>query len=199
MKIVFSVDDGHILDLKLAKLFKKYNISAIFYIPTVCELSEDDIKSLDNDGFTIGCHTTTHPSDLKRLTDNEQEDEIYANKVFLETLISKEIKTFCYPKGRYNDKTVEILKKLGFDEARTTVTGNIDFPNDPYRIKTSVHVYPETPRFNKPNWFKEGCRLFDEAKNNDGYFSIWMHSWELSKFNLWEELETFLKYIKENR
>ena len=200
MKFVTSWDDGSKHDLRLSKLLKKYNIPATFYIPSNCELSEDDIKKLFKEDFDIGCHTANHPSDLKVYDFIGQEREILLNKLWLENLIGKDIKKFCYPRGRYNDITIDVLKGLGFKEARTTVTGCTDLPDDKFRVKTSVHVYPKTPKFGKPDWEAEAYKLYNKAKDkgSEGYFYIWGHSHELQRYQLWDDLEKFLKFVNKD-
>jgi len=193
---VSSWDDGSKLDMRLAELLKKYSLPGIFYIPTNCELSSDEILQLDANGFEIGCHTDTHPKDLKKLCTTEQRVEILRNKLWLEKLLDKQITNFCYPTGRYNEDTIMVLGQCGITEARTTVQGNTELPIDMYRIQTTVHVYPENARFNKPDWAKTARVLLEKANSENGYFHIWGHSWEIHKFNLWDELEAFFKLIK---
>jgi len=196
-----SWDDGSTYDLKLVKLLIKYKIPAIFYIPTICELSKDDIIRIYNSGIEIGAHTENHPQDLKLLSKEEQEDEILANKLYLESVIKDKVSSFCYPRGRYNEDTICILKEVGFKEARTTVAGCTDLQNDKFRVKTSVHVYPETSRFNKPDWLKEAYKLYEEAENkgDKGFFHLWGHSHELERYKIWSELEDFFRFLDKNR
>jgi len=201
MLILSSWDDGSKHDLRLAKLLKKYNIPAIFYIPTCCELSPLEITAIHLLGFEIGGHTDTHPQDLKKLSPKQQTDEILGNKLWLESILADgsgvlKVNSFCYPRGRYDFLTERIVKRCGFTNARTTVQGSIEHPVNKFRTKTSVHVYPETPRFNKPDWLKEAKRLYIKAKKEDGVFHIWSHSWEIEKFGLWKELEEFFIWMK---
>lgn len=59
-KIETSWDDGSELDLKLAKMLKKYCLPATFYLPYMCELNLTQICFLSKD-FEIGSHTLSHP------------------------------------------------------------------------------------------------------------------------------------------
>ena len=195
-KIVTSWDDGSFYDLRLSDLLLKYKIPAIFYIPTFWtqrDLRDEDIVELKQKGFEIGGHTVTHPIDMKTLTYDQQLREIAKNKIWLEELIGEQIKSFAYPRGRYDETTILAVKEVGFENARTTAIGNFVLPDDPYRIRTTVHVYPETPKYNKPDWLKEAYRLFQYGD----YFHLWGHSWEIEKFKLWDQLESFLKHIYE--
>ena len=192
---VTSWDDGSILDFKLVTLLKKYNLQATFFIPSNCELSERQIKELGKD-FEIGGHTITHPMDLKQLTDYHLYDEISGNKRWLEYLLDREIDYFCYPRGRYNEKVIEELKSCGFKKARTTVVGNINEPVDSYRINTSIHVFPNRVEYHGRNWVEVANELWEKALNTENsQFHIWGHSWELTKFDLWDDLEQLFKNI----
>lgn len=191
--LLTSWDDGSIHDLRLALLLKKYDIPAIFYIPCNCELNDEEIRFLSKD-FKIGGHTVTHPDDMKRLSKSRQEGEVGDNKKMLEAIIQQKIVDFAYPSGKYNDVTIDVVKKVGFKRARTTMSGSTELNQDPYKIRPSVHCYPETSKYNKPDWQNEARIRFDYVIKNGGRFELWGHSWEIEKFGLWEELENFLKY-----
>ncbi|MCX6750242.1 MAG: polysaccharide deacetylase family protein, partial [Candidatus Pacearchaeota archaeon] len=107
--VTTSWDDGHKLDLRLAKLLKKYNIKGTFYIsPRNREFKKEDLLTdkeiieLSKD-FEIGAHTMTHPR-LTKVSEEEAFKEILESKRYLEKLTGKEIKSFCYPGGDYNKK-----------------------------------------------------------------------------------------------
>ena len=125
-EFITSWDDGRKEDLKLAKLLLKYQIPAIFYIPSTTELQPSTILNLYQQGFEIGGHTNTHPGDLKKLRDSEQFAEIMSNRTFLENILSSigdvEVTSFCYPNGKYNKITIDCLKRAGFLNARNAST-----------------------------------------------------------------------------
>lgn len=65
--VTTSWDDGHVLDLRLAELLKKYNLHGTFYIsphnrefPQELLLNNEQIIRLSQD-FEVGGHTMTHP------------------------------------------------------------------------------------------------------------------------------------------
>lgn len=192
-----SFDDGSLFDLQLAELLKKYNIPAVFYIPTCCEILPDHIRELSKT-FEIGGHTKTHPMDMKKLTDFQLKHEVKDNKEWLEYLTGKPVTKFCYPRGRYNERVVEVLKEVGFTEARTTIIGCLDKAVDPFRTNTTVHAF-QRPEYEGEDWLVYAKRKWREAKNrNDSVFHLWGHSKEIYKYNQVEKLEEFLKYINED-
>lgn len=196
MKILVSCDDGNKLDLKLAELLKKYDIAGLFFIPNYCDhmsLIDIDIMDLSRD-FEIGGHTKTHPEDMKTLSLEQQIEEIVYNKVWLEAIIQKTLNWFCYPSGRYNEDTIKALKIVGFQKARTTYLGAKD--DNPLRTHPDIHIYPNREEYAGFTWFNYAKLLFDKKKEDGAdTFHIFCHSWEIEKFNLWEETEELFKYI----
>ncbi len=198
-EIRFSFDDAGASentsdDIKLANLLKKYGIkNVIFY---VMPWNKDLIRLLKQD-FTIGSHTLTHPI-LRNISYEQAKHEIYGSKRILEKVINKKIKSFCYPKGKYNDSVLRLVKKAGYKEARTTDIGYIKKPKNLFRLYTSAHICPVRLEYKGTNWFVEAKKLFDKVMDGDGdYFHLWGHGWEIEQYNEWESLEEFLMYVSE--
>jgi peptidoglycan-N-acetylglucosamine deacetylase len=198
MNIITTWDDGGLLDYKIVDLLLRYDLPGIFYIPTICELLPMDIKRMYDQGFEIGGHSTSHPSNMRLLHPEEQYSEIIMNKVWLENIIGTTVTKFCHPRGRFDDVTIDILKKIGFTEARSTLVLNTDEPIDQYRIKTTVHVFNNRVEYKGLNWYDIAKSSFDLAKSKNGYFHLWGHSWEIDIYDEWENLERFLKYMSKN-
>jgi len=195
MKIVTSWDDGNEYDLRIAQLLLRYGIGGIFYIPTEkSHLSRHDIRFL-SEHFEIGGHTVSHPLDMKKLSNEQMHYEVKMNKWWLENIIGKKITSFCYPRGRYNDTVIDVVKSEGFTEARTTLVGNIEYPTDMFRISTTVHVHRERKEYNGRSWFEFATALYEKAETNNSYYHLWGHSIEVEEQKLWGELEELFKYI----
>jgi len=144
--VTTSWDDGHKLDLKLAKLLKKYGIRGTFYIsPKNREFREEDFLSDDeiiklNRDFEIGAHTMTHPR-LTKISETEAFNEIIDSKKYLEDLIREEVQCFCYPGGAYNKKIKELVKRAGFIGARTTERPFTTIPGDLFELGTTIRFF----------------------------------------------------------
>jgi peptidoglycan/xylan/chitin deacetylase (PgdA/CDA1 family) len=115
--VTTSWDDGHILDMRLASILKKYGISGTFYVsPKDREfmpeqlLTDEQIKELSKE-FEIGAHTMTHPH-LTDLSDEHALQEIAGSKEYLERLLGKPVTSFCYPAGYYNPKHVGLQRYM---------------------------------------------------------------------------------------
>lgn len=200
MKIITSWDDGSSYDLRIARLLQKYDLDGMFFIPTIlCELTIDEIKKLSYN-FDIGGHSTSHPQDIKRLSDEDAKADILDNKEWLENITGKELEWFCYPRGRYNERTIQILKDVGYKYARTTWVGNTDRCDNVFRIHPSVHVAKGRNEYKGQKWLEYAIEQYKIAKNKENsYYHIWGHGWEISEQNLWGELEQLFKYIYEDK
>src|SRR3990167_11105529 len=210
MIIEFSFDDGHILDLKVADLLEKYGFRATFYIVvdwvgTENHLTWEQIKDLINRGHTIGSHSMTHPMDMKLLYDDQLFFEVQTSKDLLERALGVErIKKFCFPRGRYNEKTIEAVKQAGYEEARTTkILRTAYFPEiDPFRKPTTIHVY-QRKEYDNSDWLTLAKGYFGLAKEQESeqtnqYFHLWGHSREIERDKNWQKLEEFFKYANIN-
>lgn len=83
----------------------------------------------------FGLHTCFHPI-LTNCSDEEKRSEIKKCKIRLEKILDKNIYTFAYPNGSYDNKCIEILKELGLKVARTVDVGWNSDRTDPYKLKT---------------------------------------------------------------
>lgn len=225
-KVTTSWDDGDELDTRLAELLRKYGVKGTFYITKEYRsrrLSEEGMRAIAT-FHEIGAHTLTH-KDLRTLSGIEKQKEIGGSKVWLENVLGKEVPMFCYPKGFFDDASVAIVKTAGFKGARTTKLASISPTHDPFRIDTTIQVYPFPFRkldakkyyFAKlfepyrqraaaltaigvpfsafRSWQTMARATFETAKAQGGTFHLWGHSWEIEKYGMWHELESFLNYM----
>ena len=89
-------------------------------------LVADEVRQLDASGvFEIGAHTATHQA-LSARTEDEQREEIVADKSALEALVGHEVTSFCYPHGgrdKFNDVSIRLAREAQFAGACTTEYG----------------------------------------------------------------------------
>lgn len=198
MELLTSWDDGCKEDIRMADLLKEYKLPGIFFIPSNTGLDESDICYLAKD-FEIGGHTVTHPMDMKLLDRTDAFYEIRDNKEWLEDITGKDIDWFCYPRGRYNKETIELVEEAGFKYARTTQVGNIGV-SDPYEVHPTLHMYPDRKEYAQEPLFQYALKQYRMSEsNNNSYYHIWGHSWEVEKFALWDILEQLFKSIYDSR
>lgn len=143
---VITFDDGYKNNyINAYPILKRYNFKASIFLtadsigksaaypgePSEEHLNIEEIKQM-TDVFAFGSHTLTHP-ELNKLTDKTAEYEISESKKKLYQTAGVEPKTFCYPFGKYNDSTVEIVKKY-YIGACTTKSGLVNKKSDVYRL-----------------------------------------------------------------
>lgn len=214
--VTTSWDDGHILDLKLAELFKKYGIKGTFYIAPECHeilpanrLSQEQVFALSKD-FEIGAHTMTHYN-MCLLSDKQIQQEILNSKKTLEEWINAPVKSFCYPRGKYTLKNKQMIRDAGFILARTTKQFSFNYAKDKYELPTSIHTYNHWldawqilifARFNPFKFFKYyrhwddlAIDMFECVLKDGGVFHLWGHSWEIENHKDWNRLERVFQYI----
>lgn len=196
--IVTSWDDGNLLDLKIVEFLKKYNLPGTFYIIVDMVgkenyLTWEQIKDIERQGFEIGSHTVSHPSDLKALFDEQLHYEIQNSKDMIETVLGHPISKFCYPRGRYNERVRTMVAQAGYLEARVTGTPGISVIKDKLAIPGTIHIF-DRYEYGQQTVTEFAKSTIDRVKKEGGYINIWGHSLELQKFSLWGVLEEILAY-----
>lgn len=219
--ITTSWDDGHPLDLKLKNILKRYNIPATFYIPIRNRerdnMSFFQIKNIARE-FDVGAHTYNHIN-LTTIPLELAKKEIIEGKMELENIIDREITMFCYPKGAYNNKIIEVVKKVGFNGARTTHIFSMRIKNI-YKLGSTItaknlpikHYINElikngnyklflylTKHLNKfsLNWDQIARRTLEYVNKWGGVWHLRGHSWEIELEDDWGKLEEIFAEIEE--
>jgi len=188
-------------------------------------LSEGDIRALATE-HEIGAHSKTHPH-LSQISTFTARREIEGSKTWVEDITRKPCTMFCYPYGDWNEEVKKIVKEAGFTGARTveelqfchrdpfllpTSLQILPFPRrrgfekiwhwaDPlgplrsrYRRLRKLHV----PLRSCTSWLKLATYLFHHAlTTKQPFFHLWGHSWEIEKYDMWDDLEWFLKMVGE--
>ncbi len=76
-------------------------------------MSVDNLKTLHDNGHTIGLHSHTHPTQMNTLSYEDQLEEYTKNYEFISSITQDRIYVMSHPCGNYNDDTLKILKELG--------------------------------------------------------------------------------------
>jgi peptidoglycan/xylan/chitin deacetylase (PgdA/CDA1 family) len=96
-------------------------------------MNQDEIRDIDTWGFEIGSHSLTHPN-LVNLGLEMAKGEIQGSKEDLEKIIGHTVNFFCYPLGKYNSDTVNLVREVGYKGAFTTETGVVVSNNNVFRM-----------------------------------------------------------------
>lgn len=224
MKFTTSWDDGYADDLRIAKLLERFGMRGTFFVCPVVQhgqtmLLKEQIQQLGQ-RHEIGSHTLTHPK-LSKITPELARTEIRDSKKWIEDVTGKPCTMFCYPYGDHNAETAAIVQSEGYRGART-VEQFAFRGSDPFRLPTSLHVYPFPLRpiastrildpirralphrkeLNIPltalrGWLPFAKAMFRSAhERKEPWFHLWGHSAEVEKYGMWRELEDFLTYVQ---
>ena len=82
-------------------------------------LNRDEIKELSDQGIEIGSHTLHH-TDLRNVTSEVARDEFDLSKSYLEEITGKEVVSFSFPYGSYNDELINQAFDCGYSFIYTT-------------------------------------------------------------------------------
>lgn len=223
MLFTTSWDDGHPLDLRLAELMHRHGFAATFYVPSRNRegrpvLPGSGLRRLDTLG-EVASHTLDH-SYLTTLGDAAARRQIEDGRRSLEDALGHRVGGFCYPGGRFRPEHCAMVKAAGFEYARTTKNLTVDVGANRFELPTTLQFYPHSRSVYLNDWIRyrhwrqrfalaasaivvtDLLRILKtsllHAKQADGTFHIWGHSWELDTFGGWSILEEFLKFAADH-
>ncbi len=155
LNVVLTFDDGYkSWATSVAPILKSLNLPATFFVASgfvgaskeqeaaymrtnlllspdvACRasgLSEDDIRGLARDGFTIGGHTVSHRNLSTIFDSDEVRHEIREDRRRLATITGAKIDYFAYPFGACQNPRIDlanILRESGYIGAVTTASGS---------------------------------------------------------------------------
>ncbi|MDD3531291.1 MAG: polysaccharide deacetylase family protein [Candidatus Pacebacteria bacterium] len=182
-------------------------------------LTESEIHSLAQTQ-EIGGHTMSH----RRLTSlplEEASREISDCRDFIQGITGEAPKMFAFPGGAFNESLVEIVREAGFIAARTTRKGVTRIAESapqvmdvtivcqpyPFRRVDKNHYYwgklleplaLYSPRRYALSWQSLARAWFKKAYADGDYFHLYGHSWEIEKYDMWHELDSFFAFVREH-
>lgn len=200
--VTFSFDDGNESDVKLVELINKYNLKASFNLNSGLYDKNDEwlyndrflVKKLcpfDGklyEGHEICVHGLYHRA-APELNDEELYEEFAKDKENLEKVAKYPILGAAYAYGAYDDRTVEILNKIGIKYCRTVAaTDDFSLQTDMLRYKASCH-FRDKDAFDKIN------RFLEMEADSPQIMYIWGHSYEGDGDNAWGRMEDIFKLL----
>lgn len=206
IKVSFSLDDGSIYDLRSADMLNGYGYDATFYIPVnwqryllgkgIDPLTWDNIVDLAT-RFTIGSHGVNHDL-LTRSSEDVQNREIFHSIKWWKEK-GFDVNSFCYPRGYYDDKIKAKVRQAGYKDARTVKVGYIGEPEDPFETHTTAHLGYDRDEY-ETDWLTYAKDKVKEAieRDQDSHLRFWWHSEEVHRYQQWDRLGNFLRFLHEN-
>ena len=138
--IVITFDDGYQDNFTRAfPIMKKFCFKATIFciagkIGREGYLDKDQIREMAKAGFEFGSHTITH-AELPNLKQEDKKKEIVLSKANLEKELNMKIDYFCYPKGLYDQESVEFVKAAKYAGACSNEPGSNNGVMNPYFLK----------------------------------------------------------------
>jgi len=152
--VCLTFDDGYSDNYgAVFAILKKYDVPVTIFLSTKYVASDDsqeidlgiserflswgEIEEMARSGVCFGSHGHNH-CDLTSLSGDKSLQEILLSKELIKKNLSGRIRYFSYPYGRYDGKTLRLVKKAGFEAAFTTIPGTIRPGDDPYALKRTL-------------------------------------------------------------
>lgn len=189
--LTMSYDDGAKQDIRLSGIFDKYGIRATFHMNSNYDMYEGDGPKLNRSQIadiarrhelSLHMHTHTFPTHIPLAN---VADEIIENKRALEPLAGYPLRGLSYPYGDFNAEVIALLKALGVEYSRTTVsTGKFDLPEDFLAWHPTCHHNGVGAL-----WDEFIANRYSSAKPL--LFYMWGHSFEFDRDGNWDMIEEF--------
>ncbi len=103
------------------------------------------VEEMSREGVEMGAHTVTHP-ELPGLSDEDLRREIRGSKEAIEQRLGRPVSSFCYPRGRFDDRVERAVAGAGFALACTTLPGAVSPADPPLRLRRTFIARDDGPR-----------------------------------------------------
>ncbi|MEN6554382.1 MAG: polysaccharide deacetylase family protein [Methanobacterium sp.] len=113
----------------IKKLANFCHINVPLEIGNELMLSWDEVIEMDENGVDFGAHTVNHPI-LTNININDAKWEILQSKKVIEEKIGKQVNSFSYPYGNFNQNISDMIQELNFKCAVTLNQKLINTGND---------------------------------------------------------------------
>lgn len=140
---IITFDDGYKNVLTLTSFFKQKNIRPALFLLTDIKnpnwkeldnkhafLTKKEIKTLVKAGWEIGSHSGTH-ANLATVSEKELDKEIRVAKATLEKDSGIKVSYFAYPRGKYSNEVLKMVKKAKYVLGLTMDDGFISSKSNP--------------------------------------------------------------------
>ena len=186
-------------------------------------INADEIRNISS-VHEIGAHTLRHVS-LTTLTLDRADIEIRESKRILEDIIERPVNMFSFPNGMYTNELLMLVASAGYRGARNTHKLNFHITQDRFQMGVTIQVAPFPLRmmdkshyywrrildpllsykqhlvlhptlFFASHWRLLAMRAFLYARARGNYFHLYGHSWEIEKYDMWNEVENFFVWVR---
>lgn len=123
--VILTFDDGYRDFYTNAwPILKKYGARATIFVITdridqPGYLTSNQIQMLSSQNIEIGSHSVSHPN-LTNASDLNVRKQLEDSKSEIESIIAKEVTSFSYPSGKYDERIIHAVLDAGYWSAVTT-------------------------------------------------------------------------------
>lgn len=154
---VITFDDGYVDNLAACEELQKRGMRATWFVvtgsigreprwadegrPSGRLLDGIELRTMQEAGMEIGSHTVSHQP-LPELDGPRLQRELADSKLALEDVLGREVTSFAYPYGDWNEHCETAVRAAGYHAACTTQTGWAMRDNNPFRLRR-LTIYNE--------------------------------------------------------
>lgn len=166
-----TFDDGyHSLFEEAIPVLKKYGFTATLYLttgivgkenfsslqnvdlhsipPSDRPLTWEEVREMKTKGWSIQSHSISH-ADHCSLTDQQLFAEIVESKKKIEQELNVNVSHYAFPFGKYNNRSLDMLKKAGYHSAATVHPGLYSIKNKYHIPRIQMNAYDTLSSFEK--------------------------------------------------
>ena len=193
--ISFTFDDNNLTDYTVAyNKMKEYRLTGTCYtISTAVGLSGRttvaQMKEMYDDGWCFGIHGSDAVDWVSNSTLAEAEVRIKTCRDWLydNGFIGKGLSSCAYPQGQYNNDVINVLKKLGIKQARSTIL-QYEYIEIPSKYKLRGKAFSSNFDTNK--------QYIDDVIKNNGSLCFIIHN--LAEQAYTDSFNQTIEYIAQN-
>jgi len=128
----------------------------------------NELREMEESGvFDIQAHGHSHniPQLINEKRHSDIKEDLSIGKRMLEEMLSKEVLHLAWPKGKYDDKTIEIATGLGFKALYTTIRG--------YNTQSNLKMLNRLPAKNKKGrWLVNKIKIYSSVHLSKLYLAL---------------------------
>ena len=198
--MTLSYDDCVCYDERLIRIMQKYGLKGTFNVNaglmgTTRRMDEKTAVQLYQDAdMEVGMHGYKHHY-ITACSNADVWSEFYQDKLELERIFGVMIRGGAYAYGVYNDHAINVLKSLGVEYFRTTVsTHRFDLPEDWMKLNPTCHHREKIEELFNEFIAEQPDKIYYK---NPKLFYLWGHSYEFNDNDNWDVIENFGKKVAE--
>lgn len=190
--VTLSYDDGAVHDRRMVEIMDRYGVRGTFHLNSARLDAAGCLTSSELAGLfanhEVSAHTAHHPF-LHVSPAETIAEEVLNDRRTLEELVGYPVKGMSYPYGAWNEQVVAILRAVGMEYARTTVShGGFQMPADFLLWAPTCH---------HRDMLEYGRKLVELQMRHTqmALLYVWGHSYEFENDRTWAQLEQFCELV----